>query len=1047
MAEISARVARSLALLVEEAGADPSGLVEMISLSGEDLKKGTGWISNEEFVLMAGKAKELSGDGEIAYRAGKRLLELEAGGLSRAASMERDPAKSLMNFPGFLRLADTIHSAKIENGNGRIRIKIKNESGVLHTRDHCLLIKGLIAGLAATGKKEETEKVRENSCMVAIDQAGYVGDKVYRFTKDGNLISTDRAGKENTFSETGPDGTVEIDNVQFGHTECSYEVDLEAGLIQRIARVSSSALSFFRTLTGATESQEDYLTLLSWEEGEARDNLAGLVRLRHISYLFLVVASVMVAAVPLLWSIYGLPWLLPVTAAVVTLAILGGIGVTKSGLGLTRSLLWKSENTENMLQGSGVSVSAIDDDYKIVYANSQARSTYGDIIGARCYQAFAWENGPCEGCLLSEALSENRRESMECQYVDKHGNKRWHYVTLTPLWDEEGNKKGMAHAAVDVEEKKGLELELSEKTRALQESEEKYRNYISNAADAILITDLDFQVQEYNRQTKILLGISGEDSIKGRPLLDSGIVATSEKDRLKDITARMLEDGNPRQFEMEMIKGGGESVSVEVRSAPIFVEGEAVGVQSSMRDITSRKTDEFRKNLILKISHSIKEAPDLESLGESALSGICTMMDLPVASLFLFDPDDNRLSVLARQGMDKKELLEMLVKAADSSANGVASRAALLKKVIFAPNVADIGLSENILEKLEQIGINALISVPLLVEGALEGMLMVMVRDPNSFTEEWQATVEQVANELAMGVARQKLLDLVRKKNSELVEKNRELENTSMQLLQSEKMASIGQLAAGVAHEINNPMGYISSNLNVLHEYITDMQSLLDAYEKASEMGGDISQAGLKAAREKIDSAELIKDMAQIVKESKEGAARVKDIVHDLKGFSHPESGEPQWMDINNGIQSTLNIVWNELKYKAEVKKEFGELPEIKGFSQELNQVFMNLLVNAGQAIEEKGEITIKTYSKRDNVYIRISDNGSGIAEDDIKRIFDPFFTTKEVGKGTGLGLAISYRIVQKHGGHISVDSETARGTTFTIKLPVGGPEEIKEAS
>jgi two-component system NtrC family sensor kinase len=314
--------------------------------------------------------------------------------------------------------------------------------------------------------------------------------------------------------------------------------------------------------------------------------------------------------------------------------------------------------------------------------------------------------------------------------------------------------------------------------------------------------------------------------------------------------------------------------------------------------------------------------------------------------------------------------------------------------------------------------------------------------------------IERVANELAMGIARQKLLDVIRVTNRELMAKNQEIENTTMQLLQSEKMASIGQLAAGVAHEINNPMGYIASNLNVLGEYRRDLLKLHEAYDDAfrdleAEAGEEV-RARIAAVREmekELRPAELFEEFENIVEESREGAGRVKSIVQDLREFSHPQSGTPQWFDLHQGLQSTLNIVWNELKYKATVDKEFGDIPQVKGFPQELNQVFMNMLVNAGQAIRERGHITIKTYSENGSVCVEISDTGCGIAPENLNRIFDPFFTTKEVGKGTGLGLAICYRIVQKHGGRIKVNSEVGKGTTFIIRLPVSGPEMIKEAS
>ena len=277
------------------------------------------------------------------------------------------------------------------------------------------------------------------------------------------------------------------------------------------------------------------------------------------------------------------------------------------------------------------------------------------------------------------------------------------------------------------------------------------------------------------------------------------------------------------------------------------------------------------------------------------------------------------------------------------------------------------------------------------------------------------------------------------------------------QLLHSEKMASIGQLAAGVAHEINNPIGFVNSNLHTLSDYLIDIKSLL---EKQETMLSDISSdkldeketemiADIKRHAKDLDIEFIISDSNELIGDCKDGINRVKDIVISLKDFAHPGEKKKSFADINGNIDSTLAIVWNELKYNAEIEKNYGDIPEVKCNIQELNQVFMNLLVNAGHAIETHGTITIKTSRVgEDNVEIKISDTGSGIPEEAKSKIFDPFFTTKEVGKGTGLGLNLSYNIIAKHGGTIEVESEVGKGTTFTIILAAhSGEEDSKEVN
>ncbi len=271
-----------------------------------------------------------------------------------------------------------------------------------------------------------------------------------------------------------------------------------------------------------------------------------------------------------------------------------------------------------------------------------------------------------------------------------------------------------------------------------------------------------------------------------------------------------------------------------------------------------------------------------------------------------------------------------------------------------------------------------------------------------------------------------------------LVALNTRLEDAHLQLLQSEKMASIGQLAAGVAHEINNPVGYVFSNIGSLEKYLHDFMRMLEAYEKAEAGLPEAARAELQRVRAEVDLSFLRRDVLSLLAESREGLNRVRKIVQDLKDFSRVGSADEwQWADVHAGLDSTLNIVWNELKYKTTVERRYGELPQVHCLPSQINQVFMNLLVNAAHAIEVKGVVTVRTGREGEEVWIEVEDTGAGIPPENLKRIFDPFFTTKPVGKGTGLGLSVSYSIVQKHRGRIEVKSEVGRGSTFRVWLPI----------
>lgn len=280
----------------------------------------------------------------------------------------------------------------------------------------------------------------------------------------------------------------------------------------------------------------------------------------------------------------------------------------------------------------------------------------------------------------------------------------------------------------------------------------------------------------------------------------------------------------------------------------------------------------------------------------------------------------------------------------------------------------------------------------------------------------------------------------------DLVENNRALQETNDrlaeaqgQLLQSEKMASIGQLAAGVAHEINNPIGFVNSNLGSMRRYVEGMLALLQAYERGADT------AELQPLRKAADLDYVAEDLPVLLKESEDGLNRVKKIVQDLKDFSRVDHSEWQDADLNAGLESTLNVVMNEVKYKARVVREYGTLPPVRCLAGQLNQVFMNLIVNAAHAIEKDGVITLRTGTDdlggERFAWVEVQDNGCGMPPEVQRRIFEPFFTTKPVGQGTGLGLSLSFSIVKKHAGNIELDSAPGAGTRFRVWVPLRGPK------
>lgn len=279
-----------------------------------------------------------------------------------------------------------------------------------------------------------------------------------------------------------------------------------------------------------------------------------------------------------------------------------------------------------------------------------------------------------------------------------------------------------------------------------------------------------------------------------------------------------------------------------------------------------------------------------------------------------------------------------------------------------------------------------------------------------------------------------------------LREVNQRLEEAQNQLLQSEKLASIGQLAAGVAHEINNPIGFVSSNFSSLRRYVQGLLHLLRCYAEREPPGWSEDQA-LQQAKQLAEVDYVAEDLPQLLDESEDGLGRVRKIVQDLKDFSRVDQSDWQDADLNQGLESTLNVVMNEVKYRAQVQRAYGTLPRVRCLAAQLNQVFMNLIVNAVHAMDRFGVLTLSSGAQDDWVWVAVRDDGRGMSAEVQRRVFEPFFTTKPVGQGTGLGLSLSFSIVKKHGGYIEMTSEPGRGSCFTVWVPVAGPSEEPEAA
>jgi len=1061
---ISTRITNALINYIRETGEDMEEILEAFDLSPHNLVQSGRFVSNETLIILFAQARQLSGDENIALKAGRKVAgEILHSRLGQTIPINPESGSVAYVASQLIKKLCPLISVEVTvRSREEMQLVVKKKLEYLHTHDHCLLIKGIISGVIDFAGGTD-ENIGEVSCLVPVDRAGEIDGKLYRMDDDGRIWKRDaKEGPEEEEAAEGMSGTSAhtVAGTTYGSDRCVYKAAWKdpRGLLLRAWHKSvRRTLHFFRIIKIMEKSPvidpESYEQVTQiWKGWLKWEPTYRLTKAKYLAYLGVICLGLL----PVLGNYYDhieshhYRTLLSVLLTGMILAL--GFLITKLQLDYARKIHRQHEDSQKFLQHAGVGVTIINSEYQIEYANPLVKETHGEIEGKKCYEAFVWDTEPCGECPLREVFGGANHSQMMTRYYNKDGQQRWYHINSTPLRDREEKVSSVINVSTDITDRKLLELELSRKQDELEASEERYRNFMANAADAILITDPQYNVLEANKESERLISSFDVEQLLGRNLFETHLLTEGEKSAVKELFEEMTTDMSPRSFETRLLRHDGTRIDVEARTIPIPAQGEVAWIQIILRDVTQRKQQEFEKSLLLSISNAIKDAPDLQAMIDQALEGICAVMNVPIGAIFLRS-EENALKLAAQVGMSSNAIKKMATLAVDGSASDVASRTAIMRKPIVINNMEKIKASRQTRERIREMGICSMTSVPMLMEDELQGVVYIASREKDYFNSRRMGVINQVANELAVGTAKQKLRDVIQQKNKELVSKNQELEQASIQLLQSEKMASIGQLAAGVAHEINNPMGYVNSNLNLLSTYRKELAEVIEMYRnlcKELNNGADVSalkRAGeeIIEAEERVELDEMLTDLKDMISESIEGAERVTYIVKNLKEFSHPESGTPQRSDIKHALESTLNIVWNELKYKAEVIKEYEDLPMVPCYPQELKQVFMNILMNASQAIPEKGKIIIRTFQEEGWINVQIEDTGEGMPPEMVSKIFDPFYTSKEVGKGTGLGLSISYSIMQKHGGKIEVESTPGEGSVFTLKLPVSPEDQLNE--
>jgi signal transduction histidine kinase len=351
------------------------------------------------------------------------------------------------------------------------------------------------------------------------------------------------------------------------------------------------------------------------------------------------------------------------------------------------------------------------------------------------------------------------------------------------------------------------------------------------------------------------------------------------------------------------------------------------------------------------------------------------------------------------------------------------------------------------------LGVRSVVMVPLRVKDRIFGVLQVTSSEPGKVGEPDLELLTAVANHVALAADRAQSFQTIEELSRGLEEKvrvrteqlrtahedlqaaYRELQATQMQLVQREKMASVGQLVAGVAHELNNPIGFVYSNVTTLEDFVRRLRGMLEVYRAVPLPEAERERVEAEWGARKIDYA--LKYLDAMTEGIKEGAERARKIVRDLRVFARTEDDIWQSVDLHQELESSLTLLNHLLKDRITVARKFGDLPAVECIRSQIDQVFLNLLANAAQAIKGSGSITIESRVEDGVAVVVVSDTGPGIPKDVIGRVFDPFFTTKPVGEGTGLGLSISYEIIKKHGGDIGVESRPTGGAVFTVRIPL----------
>ncbi|MEM6500808.1 MAG: PAS domain S-box protein [Cyanobacteria bacterium P01_C01_bin.89] len=682
---------------------------------------------------------------------------------------------------------------------------------------------------------------------------------------------------------------------------------------------------------------------------------------------------------------------------------------------------------------------------------------------------------------IQRSLAKRQQYALEYRIVRADGEVRWVLEQGQGVFDPEGYLSWLDGSLMDITQQKEAEAELEASRQLLQV-------VLDNIPQAVSWKDRGLNFLGCNKAFAEMVGLANPGEIVGKSDFDMPW-SKAETKWIRECDQRVIDQNQPELNNIEtQTRADGTEIWLDISKVPLLdSDGEVIGVLGSSNDITERKQYEIElyrsqrqlkkqvererllNQLSMQIRSSIENRSALRDTIETVLHSVRQVLrvDRVLFSWYVTDTSPQCWDIVAeshREGLSGVPKRRYPIESPGAVVQRLQNCQPLRVNDVRSPeSIKWQSADKDHREFIETLGLRSILLVPAMEQNhCLEQYLGLIVccqqTESRSWTDEEVQFLQAVLNQIAIADTQTRLFTQAQATAAEAQAKARELEgvlaklrSTQAQLVQTEKMSSLGQLVAGIAHEINNPVNFIYGNLDHARTYAKDLLTLLELYQ------GCIPEAPaeIQEFAEDVDLEFLVEDLPQMLKSMQVGADRIKDIVTSLRTFSRMDEASMKAFNLHDGIDSTLTILNNRTKAKpsrpaVDIVRNFGELPPVECYGSQLNQVFMNILTNAIDALDERdsdrtydevaanpSRIVITTALRENTVEITIHDNGSGIPASIRDRLFDPFFTTKPVGKGTGLGLSISYQIVtEKHGGTLTCTVPDSGGTCFTILIP-----------